>query len=742
MAALCCTALTNAQNIPSYVPTNGLVGWWPFNGNANDESGNGNNGIASGNLAFHSHNLGRHGCIEMIGDTNTTPTNAQGEPIYVNGGHMRFPDLSGQVTNAISINLWIRCLDSFPREYPLFFGLDNSGQNRLIFDYFNGFEIGNDNPSARINQPFANSISQWKMLTLCYAPGSLKAFINGQLVGADDKTIYSIPLNNGAINWHIWWNGTASRGHSIYDDIGIWNRALTQQEITNLYNASNISNPIVSAPNKMSYQAVVRNGSNALVTGQIVGMRISILQGSPTGTPVYVESQKPTTNANGLASMEIGTGTVVSGDFSAIDWASGPYFIKTETDPLGGSNYAISATSQLLSVPYALYAKTAGNNTPGPQGPVGPVGPQGPAGPGFSNGTANNQLMYWNGSAWVTLNPGTQHQTLTVCDGALTWTNGGQCPGKVASLDCGGAMHSGTLYNGIAAANNVSSTIAYTAGNGGVYDAISIFSTGVNGLTASLSAGKLADGSGSLTFTISGTPSSSGTANFAVNFGGVNCSFSRNVDTLAVGIYPANTVHCGGVATAVVNVINPATGRIWMDRNLGASRAATSSTDADAYGDLYQWGRRADGHQCRNSGTTSTLSSTDQPAHGNFIINNTYTYDWRTVQNDNLWQGTAGVNNPCPLGFRLPTSSELDAERFTWSSNSTTGAFSSQLKLPMTGYRACSNGLIKNDNEAGGTIWSSTLLGPQAAYLGFDSISASLTSNFRAWGFSVRCIKD
>ena len=62
------------------------------------------------------------------------------------------------------------------------------------------------------------------MLTLCYAPGSLKAFINGQLVGADDKTIYSIPLNNGAINWHIWWNGTASRGHSIYDDIGIWNR--------------------------------------------------------------------------------------------------------------------------------------------------------------------------------------------------------------------------------------------------------------------------------------------------------------------------------------------------------------------------------------------------------------------------------------------------------------------------------------------------------------------------------------
>jgi hypothetical protein len=113
------------------------------------------------------------------------------------------------------------------------------------------------------------------------------------------------------------------------------------------------------APQKMSYQAVIRNTSNALITSTPVGMQISVLQGSSTGTAVYVETQTPSTNANGLVSVEIGGGTVVSGNFSTINWANGPYFIKTETDPTGGTAFTITGTNELMSVPYALNAANA-----------------------------------------------------------------------------------------------------------------------------------------------------------------------------------------------------------------------------------------------------------------------------------------------------------------------------------------------------------------------------------------------
>jgi hypothetical protein len=117
------------------------------------------------------------------------------------------------------------------------------------------------------------------------------------------------------------------------------------------------------SPEKMSYQAVVRDASNELVTNQQVGMQISILQTTATGTAVYLETQTPTTNVNGLVTLEIGTGTSVTGNFSGIDWSTDMYFVKTETDPAGGTDYSITGTSQLLSVPYALHAKTAGSVT-------------------------------------------------------------------------------------------------------------------------------------------------------------------------------------------------------------------------------------------------------------------------------------------------------------------------------------------------------------------------------------------
>jgi hypothetical protein len=206
-------------------------------------------------------------------------------------------------------------------------------------------------------------------------------------------------------------------------------------------------------------------------------------------------------------------------------------------------------------------------------------------------------------------------------------------------------------------------------------------------------------------------------------------------------IWPVGTVHCTAVPTAIVDVTNPTTGKIWMDRNLGASQVATSSVDTNSYGDLYQWGRRADGHQCRTSPTTATLSSTDQPAHGDFITVNSGNYDWRSPQNDNLWQGVNGVNNPCPSGYRLPTNAELDSERLSWSANSSAGAFASALKLPMAGARYSSNGSLYFVGSLG-DYWGSTVNGAYASDLVFGSSDAFVDDDNRAIGFSVRCLKD
>lgn len=195
--------------------------------------------------------------------------------------------------------------------------------------------------------------------------------------------------------------------------------------------------------------------------------------------------------------------------------------------------------------------------------------------------------------------------------------------------------------------------------------------------------------------------------------------------------------------TEIVDVTNPATGKTWMDRNLGASRAATSATDSEAYGDLYQWGRAADGHQKRNSNTSNVLSDSDQPGHVDFIIVSDHPYDWRSPQNDNLWQGVNGTNNPCPEGYRLPTEAEWEAERISWSSNNSAGAFASPLKQPDAGYRFYSSGSLR-DVGSSGRYWSSTVSGAAAPYLLFyssDAIVYAFGSN-RAFGRSVRCLKD
>jgi uncharacterized repeat protein (TIGR02543 family) len=427
------------------------------------------------------------------------------------------------------------------------------------------------------------------------------------------------------------------------------------------------------SPQSFSYQAVVRGSNNELVANKQVGMKISLLQGSEYGSPVYIETHSPTSNLNGLVSVAIGNGIKLVGDFVSIDWAKGPYFVKTETDPTGGTNYVLVGTTQLLSVPYALYAA---NSQPGPkgdkgdqgiQGPIGLTGPQGESGavgpqglpgkdgvdgkegiqgpigltgpkgdkgdtgiPGvnglntlvkslpepiglnclnggvkleygldldkdgilddgeinasltqyvcngiagqkgengsFPSGNHLGEMNFWNGTNWVALAPGSNGQGLSICDGVPTWTTNGICPGKIASINCQDAINTGSLIVN-QNANSVSSVVSYSGGNGGNYSSISVNSTGVLGLTAVLNQGVFVNGTGNLTFSINGTPTSAGTATFNIVIAGKTCSLTRNISLPEASLSALNcnsALHTGslvvGTAASSVNSDIPYSG--------------------------------------------------------------------------------------------------------------------------------------------------------------------------------------
>ena len=380
------------------------------------------------------------------------------------------------------------------------------------------------------------------------------------------------------------------------------------------------------APQGFNYQATVRNSSGALIVNQNVNFKFNIMLNSQTTVPIFTETHYVPTDDLGQVNLVIGQGTATVGSFSTINWGTGNYYLGIELNT--GSGYVAMGTSQLLSVPYALYANSAGNS---------------------QSATPNLASV------------------LAVNNGA----NNLQIKNLADPTD-----------------NQDAVTMSY------LQTQIATLQTQIDNLQIS-------------------TPA-----------------------------YPIGTVHCDpNNPTVILPVLNPITGKTWMDRNLGASEVATGSTDALAYGDLYQWGRGSDGHQCRNSSTITTTSSIDQPGHSNFIFSSNY--DWRIPENVNLWQGLNGINNPCPSGYRIPTQAEWDTERLSWITPNTYGAFTSPLKLTLAGTRY-SNGSIEEVTYFG-RYWSSTVY-PGVSFVSyelyFQNNAAGSSNNPRYFAQSVRCIKN
>jgi len=194
----------------------------------------------------------------------------------------------------------------------------------------------------------------------------------------------------------------------------------------------------------------------------------------------------------------------------------------------------------------------------------------------------------------------------------------------------------------------------------------------------------------------------------------------------------------------IYNEVMSKTGKIWMDRNLGATQIASRINDDRAYGYLYQWGRFTDGHQFRTSLSTNIRSNNDIVGNQNFIITTNEPYDWRSPSNNSLWQGASGINNPCPIGFRLPTSDEWEAEIKTWDIFTSEGAFNSVLKLPSAGSRNSINSEI-NQSGFSGSYWGSSINSynkndqSYAIFFGNNGFSSFAQ---RSSGYCVRCIKN
>ncbi len=373
--------------LPSYLPTNGLVAWYPFNGNANDESGNGTNGIVNG-ATLAPNRFGQSNSAYSFDGINDFIQYPQGSNTPIN------------IVGDISFGYWIKTTAA--EGIITSFGDQLAGQG----GYLSGLRDGPAEPSPGqlgywvggtwITSSALINDDNWTFIMVTYTGGQLKLYVNGNL----DSQHSGMPAAS--------WNGNRTLGKPNYvdarffsgllDDFVIYSRALSATEINSLYtanSANNTSNTVNPAPPGIPYQAEVRNENGEVLANTNVNIRFTLHEQAANGTVSYQETHALTTNDIGLFAATIGAGTAVQGTFASINWAQTTKFLQVEVDT--GSGWITMGNQQLMSVPYALYAANGPSGPVGPQGPAGADGQPGPQGEPGANGLSAYELWLAEG---------------------------------------------------------------------------------------------------------------------------------------------------------------------------------------------------------------------------------------------------------------------------------------------------------------------------------------------------------
>jgi hypothetical protein len=344
-----------AQNLPAYLPSNGLVAWYPFNGNANDESGNGNDGMVYPQATL---TVDRNNQLNSAFQFNGSTSSAIQSQSPIN---LTFSGLSASLffnaNNFLSASSGDQKMISGTGNIPFQFGYNNGGVTLEVYDINGSLTF--------VTLPYVFTSNTWNSIAFSVnLSGHIFIYVNGVandmgVSPASLRVMQSGSFLIGMASSYSWPSPFSGK----LDDIAIYNRALTPEEITALYTGTPVNNnnggntSANAVPPGIPYQAVVRNANGQVAANTAATTKFTLHQNTTDGAVEYQETHALTTNAQGLVSAVIGQGTAVQGTFASINWSNTTKFLQVEVDL--GNGYVDLGTQQLMSSPFAIRAQSA-----------------------------------------------------------------------------------------------------------------------------------------------------------------------------------------------------------------------------------------------------------------------------------------------------------------------------------------------------------------------------------------------